>query len=283
VDSFGPLVDVAWLSARIGDPDLVVVDCRWKLGNPQAGERQYEQGHIPGATFLDVEHDLSAPPGDASGGRHPLPEPRAFERAARHAGIGNSTAVVACDEAGEGGAARLWWLLRHFGHERTAILDGGVAGWRAAGGPLEPDHRDAPPGDFRARPRDGDVAPLDELRERALAGDDALVLVDARAAERYRGEVEPVDPVAGHIPGAANLPFASLMEDGRFRSRDDLQDRLTAAGVTPGADVVAYCGSGVTAAVLIAAAEAAGTPGVRLYAGSWSEWCRQGLPLAADT
>jgi thiosulfate/3-mercaptopyruvate sulfurtransferase len=282
MDPFGPLVDVAWLRARRGDPDVVVVDCRWKLGDPGAGERLYEQGHIPGAAFLDVDRDLSAPPGDGSRGRHPLPEPREFTRAARAAGISNDTVVVACDEAGEGGAARLWWLLRHFGHERAAILDGGVAAWRAAGAPLEAGRADSTPGDFRARSRGDDVASVDEVRERALAGDESLVLIDARAPERFRGEHEPVDPVAGHIPGARNLPFASLAEDGRFRARDELQERLTAVGVTPGADVVAYCGSGVSATVLLAAAEAAGIEGIRLYAGSWSEWCRLGLP-AGDT
>jgi thiosulfate/3-mercaptopyruvate sulfurtransferase len=284
MDSFGPLVDVGWLRARAGEPDVVVVDCRWKLGDPDAGERLYADGHIPGASFLDVDRDLAAPAGDGTSGRHPLPEARAFERAARRAGISDGTAVVACDEAGEGGAARLWWLLRHFGHDRVAILDGGVAAWRAAGAPLEPGRAEQPLGDFHARPRENDVAALDEVRERALAGDASLVLVDARAAERYRGDTEPIDPVAGHIPGAGNVPFGSLLDDrGGFRSRDELQERLTAAGITPGADAVAYCGSGVSAAVLIAAAEAAGIDGVRLYPGSWSEWCRQGLPPGGAT
>jgi thiosulfate/3-mercaptopyruvate sulfurtransferase len=279
-----PLVDVAWLRTRVDDPDLVVVDCRWKLGEAGAGERLYRDGHVPGAAFLDVERDLSADPGDdALHGRHPLPAARDFEHAARRAGIAGGTTVVAYDEAGEGGAARLWWLLRHFGHDRAAILDGGLHAWRAAGGPLETGQAAPSPGDFRARPREDDVAPLGEVRERALAGDAALVLVDARAPERYRGEVEPVDPVAGHIPGAANVPFADMVEDGRFRGRDELQERFSAAGVKPGADVVAYCGSGVTASVLIAAAEAAGVDGIRLYAGSWSEWCRQGLPPTGDT
>ena len=280
MDSFGPLVDVAWLRARLGDPDLVVVDCRWKLGDPGAGERMFSEGHVPGASFLDVDRDLSGDPGEASRGRHPLPAARDFEGAARRAGIGEHTTVIAYDEAAEGGAARLWWMLRHFGHGRTAILDGGMSAWRASGAPLEQGDAAVPPGDFRARPREDDVAPLGEVRERVLGGDRGLVLVDARAPERYRGEVEPVDPVAGHIPGAANLPFGALVDGGHFRSRDELQEQLTAAGATPGADVVAYCGSGVTASVLIAAAEAAGVDGIRLYPGSWSEWCRQGLPTS---
>ncbi len=284
MDSSGPLVDVAWLRSRLSEPDLVVVDCRWRLGDPGAGERLYEEGHIPGASFLDVDRDLAAAPGDARAGRHPLPRAADFERAARRAGIGRGTMIVACDEAGEGGATRLWWLLRHFGHDRAAILDGGVAAWREAGGPLDAGASSPSPGDFHAHPRNDDVAPLDEVRDRALGGDESLVLVDARTAERYRGDTEPIDPVAGHIPGAGNLPFGSLLDDGGgFRPRDELQERLTRAGVTPGADVVAYCGSGVSASVLIAAAEAAGIDGVRLYPGSWSEWCRHGLPHEGDT
>lgn len=282
MESFGPLVDVTWLRSRFASPQIVVVDCQWELGNPGEGGNLYEDRHIPGARFLDVDSDLTAEPGDASNGRHPLPEARDFERAARGAGIDDDATVIAYDYGGEGGAARLWWLLRHFGHPRAAILDGGINAWVAAGGPLEFGWPDDPlrRGSFHARPREDDVAPLSEVRERALAGDSALVLVDARAPERFRGEVEPVDPVAGHIPGAVNVPCDALVDNGRFRGRDELQERLTAAGVTPGADVVAYCGSGVTASVLIAAAEAAGVDGIRLYAGSWSQWCRQGLPTA---
>ena len=278
-------MDVAWLRSRFASPQIVVVDCQWELGNPGEGENLYADRHIPGARFLDVDSDLSAEPGDASRGRHPLPTARDFERAARRAGIYDDATVVAYDHGGEGGAARLWWLLRHFGHSRVAILDGGLTAWVAAGGPLEFGWPDEPlrRGDFRARPREDDVAPLDEVRDRALRGDPGLVLVDARAPERFRGEVEPIDPVAGHIPGASNLPFGALVDGGRFRGRDALQEQLTAAGVTPGADVVAYCGSGITASVLIAAAEAAGVDGIRLYPGSWSEWCRQGLPPAGHT
>jgi thiosulfate/3-mercaptopyruvate sulfurtransferase len=281
MDLAGPLVDEDWLRSRIDAPGVLVVDCRFALGDPGAGERSYLDGHIPGARFLDVDRDLAAPPGD--GGRHPLPGAAEFERAARRAGIAAGSLVVAYDQAGEGGAARLWWLLRHFGHARVALLDGGLAAWRAAGAPLERGRPEPPvPGDFEARERTDDVAPLDEVRERALARDGSLTLVDVRASERYRGEVEPIDPVAGHIPGAANLPFASLAPGGRFLPAGELRDRLAAAGVRPGADAVAYCGSGITATVLIAAATAAGIDGVRLYPGAWSEWSRAGLPPAPD-
>lgn len=266
-----PLVDVRWLVDHARDPEVVVVDCRWKLGDPGAGADLYLAGHIPGAAFMEVDRDLAAPPGE--GGRHPLPDPAAFERAARRAGISSDSLVVAYDESGEAGAARLWWLLRHFSHERVAILDGGLAAWRAAGGALEPGHTEAAPGNLEAHPRADDVATAREIS----GGVRPLVVVDARAAERYRGEREPIDPVAGHIPGAANVPFAELAPDGRFLPPGELRERLAAAGVVPGADVVAYCGSGVSATVVVAAAAVAGMENVRLYPGSWSEWCSLGL------
>ena len=263
------LVDVDWLLERFEQPDVVVVDCQWKLGDVGAGEQQYRAAHIPGAAHLDVDRDLSGPPGD--GGRHPLPAPAAFERAARAAGIREDATIVAYDDAGEAGAARLWWLLRHFGHKRPRLLDGGLAAWREAGGPVEAGRIDPPAGDFTAQPRTDDVATAAELRD----GD--LVIVDARAPERYRGDHEPIDPVAGHIPGAVNVPFAELAPGGRYPPPGVLRDRLATAGVAPGTNVVAYCGSGVSATVVIAAAAAAGVHDVRLYPGSWSEWCSLGL------
>jgi thiosulfate/3-mercaptopyruvate sulfurtransferase len=266
-----PLVSAAWLRERLGDPGLVVADCRYRLGEPGAGGQLWIEGHIPGAVFMDVDRDLAAEPGER--GRHPLPQPEDFEAAARRAGIGPDTLVIAYDEAAEGGAARLWWLLRHLGHDRVSVLDGGLRGWREEGGPLEAGAAQLPaPGTFGARPREGDVANSDELGGR--------LLVDARAPERYRGEVEPIDPVAGHIPGAANLPFAELAPGGRFLSPDELRARFEAAGAAPGRELVAYCGSGVTACVLLLAAELAGLEGARLYPGSWSEWSGLGLPVA---
>jgi thiosulfate/3-mercaptopyruvate sulfurtransferase len=274
--AIGPLVSADWLLDRVGQRDLVVVDCRFVLGSPGEGRLAWKEGHIPGAHFLDVDEDLSAPPGTAGGGRHPLPAAEDFAAAAASAGIGADSAVVAYDGAGEGGAARLWWLLRHFGHEEVAVLDGGLRAWRAAGGPLD----DLPPrpwssGDpFVPRERAGDVADADELSGRLE--DDALVLVDARAPARFRGEVEPIDPVAGHIPGGRNVPFASVAPDGRFVDPAELRARLD-----PGAEreLVAYCGSGITASILVLAAEAAGLD-ARLYPGSWSDWCARDLPVA---
>ena len=271
----GPLVSAAWLRERLGDPGLLVVDCRYRLGEPGAGEELWREGHIPGAAFMDLDRDLAGEPGE--GGRHPLPEPDDFEAAARRAGIGPDTVVIAYDEAAEGGAARLWWLLRHFGHDRVSVLDGGLRGWREEGGPLEAGAepaRGAEPTAFVARPRAGDTRSSDELAAAPLG-----TLLDARAPERYRGEVEPIDPVAGRIPGAVNLPFAELAPGGRFLAPDELRARFEAASAAPGRELVAYCGSGVTACVVLLAAELAGLEGGRLYPGSWSEWSGRGLPV----
>jgi thiosulfate/3-mercaptopyruvate sulfurtransferase len=270
------LVSAEWLLDRLGRRDLVVVDCRWSLGSPGLGRRAWEEAHIPGAHFLDVERDLSAPPGGSDGGRHPLPSAESFAAAAAAAGIGARSTVVAYDEAGEGGAARLWWLMRHFGHDDVRVLDGGLRGWRAAGGPLD----DVPPrpwpaGEpFEPRERGDDVALADEIAARLE--DDGLVLADARAAPRFRGELEPIDPVAGHIPGARNVPFGDLAPEGRYLPREELRERLDPG---PGRELVAYCGSGISAATVVLAAETAGIE-ARLYPGSWSEWCARSLPVA---
>jgi thiosulfate/3-mercaptopyruvate sulfurtransferase len=274
-----PLVSVSWLRERLRDPGLRVVDCRYRLGEPGAGAKLWREGHIPGAAYLDLDRDLAAEPGQR--GRHPLPEPEDFQAAARRAGIGPDTLVIAYDEAAEGGAARLWWLLRHFGHDRVAVRDGGLHAWREEGDPLEAGAKQPAAGTFTARPRAGGTRELDELagvaaepRPRAQR-----LLLDARAPERYRGEVEPIDPVAGHIPGAGNLPFAELAPAGSFLAPDELRARFEAAGAAPGRELVAYCGSGVSACVLLLAAEVAGLEPGRLYPGSWSEWSGRGLPV----
>src|SRR5687768_15140220 len=243
------------------------VDCRWELGKPERGRELYLQGHIPGASFLDVERELSAPPGGSEGGRHPLPAAGDFARAAGRAGIGPGVLVVAYDQGMSGGAARLWWLLRHFGHEEVAVLDGGIDAWV---GPLANGEEEIEEAEFSARERTDDVASAEELLE-GLGGE-GLVLVDARAAERYRGEVEPIDPVAGHIPGAVNVPTTTnLRADGTFRSPEELRALYAAAGVTGDADVAAYWGSGVTATHDVLALELAGIRAA-LYPGSWSGW-----------
>jgi thiosulfate/3-mercaptopyruvate sulfurtransferase len=244
----GPLVDAAWVRERLGEPSLAIVDCRWHIGDPGAGERDYLAAHVPGAAFLDVDRDLSAPPGP--GGRHPLPTPADFQAAARRAGISDSSTVVAYGE----GAARLWWLLRHFGHDSVSVLEHWDGPWRAGEEAIRP-------GVFTARPREGDVVGAEEIAE------SDFVLLDARAPERFRGEVEPIDPVAGHIPGARNVPYEELAPGGRLLPPDEVRERL------PEGPFVAYCGSGVTSCVLLLAAEVAGAGPGRLYPGSWSEWC----------
>jgi thiosulfate/3-mercaptopyruvate sulfurtransferase len=269
----GPLVTSAWLRERLGAANLRVVDCRYRLGEPGTGEILGRQEHIPGAAFLDLDRDLAGPPGEH--GRHPLPDTEAFEAAARRAGIGQDTLVVAYDEVAEGGAARLWWLLRHLGHDDVTVLDGGLRGWRDEAGDLRGGEEQIEPGDFRAAPPSGRPATAAEL----AGADDNPVLLDARAPERYRGEVEPIDPVAGRIPGALNMPFAELAPEGRFVPPEELRARFEAAGVPAGDEAVAYCGSGVTACVVVLAAEVAGIGPTRLYPGSWSEWCGRGLPM----
>ncbi len=248
------MVGAQWLLERLGE--MTVVDCRWSLTEPDAGRRSYMESHIAGAAHLDVTRDLSGPPGN---GRHPLPDPDAFATAAARAGIGADAPVVAYDE-GNGGAARLWWLLRHFGHPAPHVLDGGFAAWT---GPVESGSaRPAPAARaFVPRPRTDDVIDVEELRS---GGN--FDLVDARAPDRFRGEHEPIDPVAGHIPGARNVPFTQPL--------DTLREQLAAGE----GDLVVYCGSGVTAATLALAAETAGRP-ARLYPGSWSAWAARGLPV----
>ncbi|MDQ3865565.1 MAG: sulfurtransferase [Actinomycetota bacterium] len=237
------------------------VDCRWELGNPERGRELYLEGHVPGATFLDVEHELSGPPGQAPhhGGRHPLPDEGHFARAAGNAGIGPGVFAVAYDQGRTGGAARLWWLLRHFGHDDVAVLVGGIDAWL---GPLQTgEETGVETARFVPRPRHDDTISAEELGRRL--GDERLVLVDARAPERYRGEVEPLDPIAGHIPGAVNVPFTA----------GDLPRAVVEAP-----EIVVYCGSGITACVDLLDLVRAGRPDARLYPGSWSDWSSRGLP-----
>jgi len=223
------------------------VDCRWELGRPGRGRELYLAGHIPGASFLDVDEDLAAPPGP--GGRHPLPAAGAFARAASGAGIGDGVFVVAYGNMG--GAERLWWLLRHFGHDDCAVLE--LDAWL---GPLRSGEEEIEPAEFVPRPRDDDTVSADELASRA----EELVIVDARLAARYRGEPNPIDQVLGRVPGACNAPWNEPLPE------------------LPAGELVAYCGSGVTACVLLHRLACAGREG-KLYPGSWSEWEQLGLPV----
>jgi thiosulfate/3-mercaptopyruvate sulfurtransferase len=266
-----PVITPRELATMLTGPEpLTVVDVRWSLTGPP-GRVDYRAGHLPGAVFLDVDTDLAGPPG--TGGRHPLPYPVALQAALRAAGVRTTAPVVAYDAADGSVAARLWWLLRWAGHPEVAVLDGGIAAWRAAGLPVAMDVPEPRAGMITVRP--GGMPVLDAAQAAALAR--RGVLLDARAAARYRGEIEPVDPRAGHVPGAFNAPFSELTDaQGRWLPPTRLRELAQRWGAV-GAEVGAYCGSGVTACALVLGLELAGvtTPErpAALYAGSWSQWC----------
>ncbi|ROO89365.1 thiosulfate/3-mercaptopyruvate sulfurtransferase [Actinocorallia herbida] len=262
-DEVRPLIDAQGL-ARLRD-QAVILDVRWRLGGPP-GVEAYRAGHIPGAAYVDLDTELAARPG--AGGRHPLPAAADFQAAMRRAGVSDDSLVVVYDDADATSAARAWWCLRYFGHPRVRVLDGGFTAWTRAGLPVATESAAPEPGGFTARP--GTLPVVDAEGAAALAK--AGVLLDARAAERFRGEVEPVDPVAGHIPGAVNAPtWANVGGDGRFLPPAVLRERFAALGATDAADVAVYCGSGVTAAHEILALTLAGVPAA-LYPPSWSGW-----------
>ena len=267
VDTAGsPLVSAARLAEEMAAADgPVLLDVRWELGGPP-GRPAYQAGHLPGAVYVDLDQDLAGPPGRA--GRHPLPDPAAFGAAMRRAGVSGRRPVVVYDGGQGWAAARAWWLLRWAGHPSVRVLDGGLAAWTAGGGELSTVDPEPDEGDFAPRPGALPVLTAEEAAVLARRG----VLLDARAGERYRGEVEPVDPVAGHIPGAVSAPtVANVGPDGRFLPPEELAERFAALGVTPGREVGVYCGSGVSAAHEVLALATTGVTAA-LYVGSWSEW-----------
>jgi thiosulfate/3-mercaptopyruvate sulfurtransferase len=265
------LIDALELASAVRSvsaPRPVVLDVRWRLGGPPPAEL-YASGHLPGAVGVDLDRELAAAVGDGSRGRHPLPEPDALQAALRRWGIDGDSPVVAYDDADGSSAARAWWLLRWAGLGDVRVLDGGIAAWTAAGLPLTTEVPAPGPGKVVVRP--GGMPVLDANAAAALAAGGG-VLLDARVAARYRGEVEPVDPVAGHIPGARNAPTSGNVDaSGRFLSPERLRERFASLGVDSSRPVGAYCGSGVTAAQEVLALHLAGFPAA-LYAGSWSEW-----------
>jgi thiosulfate/3-mercaptopyruvate sulfurtransferase len=271
VDSDIPaLVSVEWLAERLSDPTVRPIDTRWYLTEPGRGRAEYEQMHIPRAVFMDIDDDLAAPRGQGPG-RHPLPAPEVFAAAAERAGIGDETHVVAYDASGGAYAARLWWLLRYFGHTRVSLLDGGWPAWRAAAYPTEAGAVTLPRARFIAVPQAElvvDATTIDRLRR-----DPRALVLDARANERFEGRVEPIDPQAGHIPGARSAPYqGNLRDDGRMKSRDDLRNRYLALGADVATQIACYCGSGVTAAHNLFALHLIGRVDALLYEGSWSDW-----------
>jgi thiosulfate/3-mercaptopyruvate sulfurtransferase len=269
----GPLIQAEDLAERLEDARLRIFDCRFDLLKPDAGRALYDDEHLPGAAYADLNRDLSAPQTPGSG-RHPLPEPAAFAARLRAWGVSGDSVVVAYDGGNSMYAARLWWMLRWLGHPRALVLDGGLRRWMQLGLPLEESVRSRQPGNFVAHPHPESVVGAPEVL--AASRDGTSRILDVRAPERYRGDVEPIDAVAGHVPGARNHPFtSSLGVDGRFlpaaELRAALEERLGGASAQR---TIAMCGSGVTACHLLLAMEVAGLPGARLYAGSWSEWSR---------
>ena len=268
------LISAANLARRLDEPGVRVADVRWFLGEPERGRAAYEDGHIPGAVYVDLDRDLAAPSGP---GRHPLPDPAAFAARMGELGFGSDDLVVAYDDAFGTIAARLWWMLDNLGHDHVAVLDGGLKAWRDAGLPIETGPgTPAAPREMRLGASWTGTVDRDALVDRL----DKVALLDARVAERYRGDVEPVDPQAGHIPSAINAPARiALSEDGRFLGPNELASKLRQ--VAPdGRPVVASCGSGVTACHTILAFRVAGLKDPTLYPGSFSDWSRSDRPVA---
>lgn len=273
-----PLIAAAELITALAEApatraDWLLLDCRFNLGNTAAGETAYAQGHLPGALYAHLDRDLSGPKTGANG-RHPLPAPEALQQTLRGWGLTPATRVVAYDDTGGMFAARLWWLLRWAGHDGVQVLDGGWQAWLAAQGPVDVHAAARAPSGFQIQPRPDWVVCAADVQ--ALLGQPARqVLIDARAADRFRGENETMDPVGGHIPGARNRFFQlNLQADGRFKPAAQLRDEFAALlGDTPAQAIVHQCGSGVTACHNLLAMAQAGLPDTRLYAGSWSEWC----------
>jgi thiosulfate/3-mercaptopyruvate sulfurtransferase len=274
-DADTSLVQPAELARRLADDDCLVVDCRFNLARPDAGEAAYLTAHIPGAFYAHLDRDLSAPR-TAGSGRHPLPDSGEFAKLLSTWGVTADTRVTAYDDVGGAIAARLWWLLRWMGHRRVSLLDGGLPAWLAAGLPLTAELPRPRTATFVGQPGQMPSVEAREIEQRLPRAE--LLLLDARARPRFLGQEEPIDPVAGHVPGAVNAPHQeNLAAGGSFRPPEELRGRFTAllAGRDV-RDVAVMCGSGVTACQVLFALELAGLPGARLYPGSWSEWIRPG-------
>jgi thiosulfate/3-mercaptopyruvate sulfurtransferase len=276
-----PLVDPAWLAEHLADPRVRVADVRWYLSG-KSGPDEYRRGHLPGAVFVDLGRDLASTPAPAGPGRHPLPSREAFAALLARLGVGRETLVVAYDDAGGSIAARLWWLLRWFGHPGGRVLDGGIDAWVAGGRPLTTEVPTLAPAEPLAPgpPLARAVGKAEVDRLRRLPG---AAVLDARAAERFEGRVEPIDARPGHVPGALSAPFAGnlVRPGGPFRPAAELADRYRALGALQADTVVCYCGSGVTACHDLLALSLAGRDDALLYEGSWSDWAADpALPIA---
>lgn len=264
------VVSAQWLFPNLNNPQVVIVDCRFSLGDRELGKQQYLSGHIPGAYYLDLNQDLSSPVGK-HGGRHPLPNIQTLADKLSAIGVNSpSTLIVAYDDSRLAFASRLWWLLRYLGHENVAVLDGGWKNWSAQGYPVTTELPTPQPGHFIPQVNSDWVIDIQTVKERKEQP--GVKLIDSREGERYRGETEPIDPIAGHIPGAINYPWQDVTnEQGYIKSAAELRQRW--ADVENAEEIIVYCGSGVTACVNLLSLELAQLHQGKLYAGSWSDWC----------
>ena len=264
------IVSSEWLAANTENPQVVIIDCRFSLADSESGQKQYQESHIPGAFYLDLNRDLASAVGK-HGGRHPLPNMGELADKLSAIGINSSeTLVVAYDDSRLAFAARLWWLLRYMGHSKVALLDGGFSAWKAAGYPVTNTLPQPREGKFVVQLQPDLVVDIETVKERKdLPGE---VLIDSRESERYAGLREPIDPIAGHIPGAVNYPWQEVTDEtGKVRSTSAQKQRW--AELEKAAEIIVYCGSGVTACVNLLSLEIAGIPDAKLYVGSWSDWC----------
>lgn len=273
------LVSLKWLLEHLEDEQVKIVDCRFLLGTPHAGGEAYQQGHLPGAVYFDLEKDMSGTK-QAHGGRHPMPDWDVFVDKLGKAGISEKMKVVAYDDQGGAMASRFWWLLQFLGHEQAYVLDGGYSHWISNGYPTTMEVPDPAAAVFHPNYQHEMLIGIEEVKERKEQ--EGVILMDSREEKRYRGIEEHIDPVAGHIPGAVNYFWKDVLkEDGTWKRAEQLKDRFT--GVDPAKEVIVYCGSGVTACPNILALREAGYDNVKLYAGSWSDWCSyQENPVAVE-
>ncbi len=275
METVGPLVSTGWLEYQLHDEEVRIVDCRFYLAEPQRGYDEYMSAHIPTAVYLSLDDHLTGAEGP---GRHPLPDPEAFAAVMSKIGIGDDHTVVVYDQNGAGIAARLWWMLRSLGHSKTVVLDGGWAAWSAEPRSTTTEVPSWEPANMAMA--DTWSGTID--RKTIEANRDRFTLLDSRARERHRGEIEPIDPISGHIPGSFNIPYQGNTDDaGRFLSVEDLAGRFES--IDPSDQVVVYCGSGVTACNNILAMDLAGITGTLLYPGSWSDWSGAGGEVAIAT
>lgn len=262
------LVGMEWVARHLEDRDLVLVDCRFEGADPAAGRKAYEQAHLPGAIHVDMDRDLSAPVRE-HGGRHPLPDLGVFSLRLRQLGIGNDHRVVAYDDQGGAMASRLWWMLRFLGHKQVYVMDGGFTRWKQAGWPVSDSPVHPEPARFNPVVQNRLLVSMYDVRDRL--GKAGVMLVDSREPERYRGEAEPFDRVAGHIPGAINRYWKdNLTAEGTWKSVGELKQRF--ADLPPDGEIIVYSGSGVTACANVLALAEAGRTDAKLYLGSWSDW-----------